>query len=117
MDEQLTPAPRAAAPAGARQATGGTHALPPVSHHPNGRIVPLAVRPSWAERLAQPAASSGEDGETVTYDAQSYALAEHFLADQPPEKRTEAVKRKLAEAIQSTVEDFLTDLEEGLIGL
>jgi hypothetical protein len=44
-------------------------------------------------------------------DTKSYELAEHFLADEPAERRTPEKTQDLAEAIQQAVEDWFAGQE------
>lgn len=47
---------------------------------------------------------------TKTVDPKSYELAEHFLKDVPPSRKEDT--QHLAEEIQTTVEDFISDIWE-----
>jgi hypothetical protein len=44
-------------------------------------------------------------------DTKSYELAEHFLADEPAERRTPENTQDLAEAIQQAIEDWFSGQE------
>ncbi len=48
----------------------------------------------------------------MAYDQKCYDLAESFLEDEKPPV-TEDEKKDLAQRIQTTIEDFFLELEEG----